>query len=67
MYSNANSSDACEHIGYMRDGAKLYGLCGFNSCWHLKSGLISKVYFHYPQKKPKKPDENKILNFFTLS
>ena len=33
-WSSANDSDACEHIGYMHDGAKLYGFCGdLDSCY----------------------------------
>ena len=33
-WSSANDSDACQHIGYMHDGAKLYGFCGdLDSCY----------------------------------
>ena len=33
-WSSANDTDACEHIGYMHDGAKLYGFCGdLDSCY----------------------------------
>jgi len=39
MYSNANNSEACEHIGYMRDGGKLYGLCNKTSCYELKEKI----------------------------
>ena len=39
LYSNANDPTACEHIGYMLDGGKLYGLCDKKSCFHLKDGI----------------------------
>jgi ribonucleotide reductase alpha subunit len=39
MYSKAADADACEHIGYMRDGGKIYGLCGLQSCYKLKEGV----------------------------
>ena len=39
MYSNANNSEACEHIGFMRDGGKLYGLCNKTSCYELKEKI----------------------------
>merc|ERR1712141_466067 len=33
-WSSANDPDACEHIGYMHDGGKLYGFCGdLDSCY----------------------------------
>jgi hypothetical protein len=32
-WSNAADDTACEHIGYMIDGAKLYGFCGVESCY----------------------------------
>merc|ERR1719414_1985177 len=33
-WSSANDANACEHIGYMHDGAKLYGFCGdLDSCY----------------------------------
>merc|ERR1719418_484713 len=32
-WSNAADDTACEHIGYMIDGAKLYGYCGVESCY----------------------------------
>merc|ERR1712226_913940 len=33
-WSSANDPKACEHIGYMHDGGKLYGLCGdVDSCY----------------------------------
>jgi len=33
-WSSANDPAACEHIGYMHDGAKLYGFCGdLDSCY----------------------------------
>merc|ERR550532_323533 len=32
-WSNAADATACEHIGYMIDGAKLYGYCGVESCY----------------------------------
>lgn len=39
-YSSAADASACEHIGYMRDGGKLYGLCeGYNSCYKLADGV----------------------------
>ena len=38
-WSSAADSSACEHIGYMRDGGKVYGLCEVDgveltSCYH---------------------------------
>jgi len=43
-YSSAADTSACEHIGYMLDGAKLYGLCEVNgvelkSCYQLNDGV----------------------------
>jgi len=33
-WSSANDPNACEHIGYMHDGGKLYGFCGdVDSCY----------------------------------
>merc|ERR1712029_1185345 len=33
-WSSANDPAACEHIGYMHDGGKLYGFCGdVDSCY----------------------------------
>merc|ERR1711953_1626922 len=33
-WSSANDPTACEHIGYMHDGGKLYGFCGdVDSCY----------------------------------
>ena len=43
-YSSAADASACEHIGYMIDGGKLYGLCEqdgveLKSCYVLKDGI----------------------------
>ncbi len=43
-YSSAADASACEHIGYMIDGGKLYGFCNQNgvemkSCYVLNDGI----------------------------
>ena len=46
-YSNGNESDTCEHIGHMRDGGKLYGLCNKISCYKRnRRSLLQATHEH---------------------
>ena len=51
-WSSAGDASACEHIGYMIDGGKLYGLCEIDgveltSCYNLDSSLTDSADADY--------------------
>jgi len=49
LWSSAGDASACEHIGYMNDGGKLYGLCEVDgveltSCYHAVDSSAEAQY-----------------------